>query len=318
MKTKLLILAALFFIVGNSLMAQSSSFRVLAAKGDNKKGAEALKIGATLTANDQITLAEGSYVGLLHSNGQTLELREKGTFKVADLESRLSKASNNLTGRYAQYVVSEVIKDEKDADGKNLHKHMGRTGAVERDVAAAAIMSVLPKTLELAGDQTVISWFLLESVAQIKEEEVDRYLVTVTDMYNNVLFTEETKEPNFVIDLSDPRYKGERSVLYQIAVLEEGKEAIKSSVGNVKRINAKKAKETVEEVANIGDNSALGFLIKAQYFEEKGLYADAIAAYHRAISIEPQVETYQILYEGFLERNRMTRSSIMEALASNN
>ncbi|WP_154657142.1 hypothetical protein [Hugenholtzia roseola] len=313
MKTKLSFLIAFFFLLGSTAFAQSSSFRVLAAKGNNTKGSEALRIGTTLSPNDQITLADGSYLGLLHSSGQTLEIREKGTFKVSDLEGRLKKGNADLTGRYAQYVVSEVAKGEEAA---GAHRHMGKTGAVER-AGKSAIMSVMPRSLSLAGDQTVVSWFVLEEVAKIKEEDVDKYLVTVTDMYNNVLFTEETAEPNFVIDLTDPRYKGERSVLYQISVMEEGKESIKSEPNNIKRVNAKEAKKYVTEADQIGDNSALGYLIKAQYFEEKQLLADAVAAYHKAMSLEPDVETYKILYEGFLDRNKMTKNSILDAMASN-
>jgi hypothetical protein len=313
MKTKLSFLIAFLFLLGSTAFAQSSSFRVLAAKGDNKKDGEAIRIGTTLSSNDQITLADGSYLGLLHSSGQTLEVREKGTFKVSDLEGRLKKGNADLTGRYAQYVVSEVAKGEEVA---GAYRHMSKTGAVER-AGKSAIMSVMPRSLSLAGDQTVVSWFVLEEVAKIKEEDVDKYLVTVTDMYNNVLFTEETEEPNFVIDLTDPRYKGERSVLYQISVIEEGKESIKSEPNNIKRVNAKEAKKYITEAEQIGDDSALGYLIRAQYFEEKQLLADAIAAYHKAMSLEPDVETYKILYEGFLDRNKMTKSSILDAVAAN-
>src|SRR5689334_16714244 len=101
----LIILIAL--LTGNlNLFAQNTySFRVLANKGQNMvKSAnlesQLLKTGAKLIDSDEISIAEGGYVGLVHVGGKTVELKSPGTYNIQSLSEKVKGSSTSLASKY--------------------------------------------------------------------------------------------------------------------------------------------------------------------------------------------------------------------------
>ncbi|WP_338815477.1 hypothetical protein V9L05_23045 (plasmid) [Bernardetia sp. Wsw4-3y2] len=321
MKTKSLFLVALMLLIGGTTMAQNYAFRVLTAKGNNTASKNAIRVGSKLNDTDVIVMEEGGYLGLLHTNGQTVELRTKGTYKVNELASNL-KASNNssLTSRYANYVVSELTSSAEEASGENRYKHMGKTGAVER--AALMKVTILQESkVNLLGDKLEIEWFVYEDLAKVSPKDVREYRVVITDLRNNELYSEVTKETSYVIDFSRPELKDQTAILYRVEVADEDKkdQSIKSRDQVIKKENNSDAKKEIrEQLDQIGDDTALGHLIKAQYLEETGYYAEAAMAYKAAMALAPEVETYKILYDSFTERNEMSEKALVEKKTSMN
>ncbi|WP_338791022.1 hypothetical protein [Bernardetia sp. MNP-M8] len=314
MKTKSLFLVALMLLIGGTTMAQNYAFRVLTAKGNNTASKNAIRVGSKLNDTDVIVMEEGGYLGLLHTNGQTVELRTKGTYKVNELASNL-KASNNssLTSRYANYVVSELTSSAEEASGENRYKHMGKTGAVERG-DKKAITIIQESKVNLLGDKLEIEWFVYEDLAKVSPKDVREYRVVLTDLRNNELYSEVTKETSYVIDFSRPELKDQTAILYRVEVADEDKKdkSIKSRDQVIKKENNSDAKKEIrEQLDQIGDDTALGHLIKAQYLEETGYYAEAAMAYKAAMALAPEVETYKILYDSFTERNEMSEKAIL-------
>ncbi len=314
MKTKSLFLVALMLLIGGTTMAQNYAFRVLTAKGNNTASKNAIRVGSKLNDTDVIVMEEGGYLGLLHTNGQTVELRTKGTYKVNELASNL-KASNNssLTSRYANYVVSELTSSAEEASGENRYKHMGKTGAVER-TALMKVTILQESKVNLLGDKLEIEWFVYEDLAKVSPKDVREYRVVITDLRNNELYSEVTKETSYVIDFSRPELKDQTAILYRVEVADEDKkdQSIKSRDQVIKKENNSDAKKEIrEQLDQIGDDTALGHLIKAQYLEETGYYAEAAMAYKAAMALAPEVETYKILYDSFTERNEMSEKAIL-------
>lgn len=315
MKTKSLLLVALMLLFAGTTMAQDYAFRVLTAKGNNTASKNAIRVGSKLNNTDVIVMEEGGYLGLLHTNGQTVELRTKGTYKVNELANNL-KASNgsSLTARYASYVVSELTTSAEEANGENSYKHQQKTGAVKRgDVKG--IMVIQESKVTMLGDKMEIEWFVYEDIAKVSKKDVHQYRVVLTDLRNNELYTETTKENSFVIDFSRPELQDQTAVIYRIEVADQDKQDKKIGSSNqvIEREGDAK-KEIRDQLDQIGDDTALGHLIKAQYLEEKGYYAEAAMAYKAAIALAPQVETYKILYDGFTERALMSEKAITELM----
>lgn len=313
MKTKSLFLVALMLLIAGTTMAQDYAFRVLTAKGNNTASKNAIRVGSKLNNSDVIVMEEGGYLGLLHTNGQTVELRTKGTYKVNELASNL-KASNgsSLTARYANYVVSELTSSSEEASGETRLKHMNKTGAVERGLLTKVTILQESKVTML-GDKMEIEWFVYEDLAKINKKDVREYRIVLTDLRNKELYSEVITETSYVIDFSRPELKDQTAILYRVEVADEDKKGQSLNSGNqvIKRENDAK-KEVREQLDQIGDDTALGHLIKAQYLEETGYYAEAAMAYKAAIALAPDVETYKILYDSFTERSEMSEKAIIE------
>lgn len=316
MKTKSLFLVALMLLIGGTTMAQDYAFRVLTAKGNNTASKNPIRVGSKLNDSDVIVMEEGGYLGLLHNNGQTVELRTKGTYKVNELASNL-KASNgsSLTARYANYVVSELTSSTEEASGENRYKHMKKTGAVSRATNKLNKVTILQESkVNMLGDKMEIEWFVYEDLAKVNPKDVRTYRIVLTDLRNKELYSETTTKTSYVIDFSLPELKDQTTILYRVEVADEDKKdkSIHSSsqVINKEKEDATK-KEIREQLDQIGDDTALGHLIKAQYLEETGYYAEAAMAYKAAMELAPEVETYKILYDSFTERAIMSEKAII-------
>jgi hypothetical protein len=320
MKTKSLFLVALMLLIGGTTMAQDYAFRVLTAKGNNTAAKNAIRVGSKLNNSDVIVMEEGGYLGLLHTNGQTVELRTKGTYKVNELASNLKASSgSSLTARYANYVVSELTSSAEEATGENRYKHMGKTGAVKRAGSKLNKVTILQESkINMLGEKMEIEWFVYEDLAKVSPEDVREYRIVLTDLRNKELYSEVTTKTSYVIDFARPELKGQTRILYRVEVADEDKKSkkIESSSQVVSKEKEDTAKKEVrEQLDQIGDDTALGHLIKAQYLEDKGYYAEAAMAYKSAMALAPDVETYKILYDSFTQRNVMSEKAIIESLS---
>jgi hypothetical protein len=318
MKTKSLFLVALMLLIAGTTMAQNYAFRVLTAKGNNIASKEAIRVGSKLNDSDVIVMEEGGYLGLLHTNGQTVELRTKGTYKVNELASNLKAGSgSSLTARYANYVVAELTTSAEEASGETRLKHMKKTGAVNRAGIKLQKVTILQESkVSMLGDKMEIEWFVYEDLAKIAPKDVRKYRVVLTDLRNKELYSETTTETSYVIDFSRPELKDQTTILYRVEVADEDKKEKNINSDNQvisKEKESETKKEIREQLDQIGDDTALGHLIKAQYLEDKGYYAEAAMAYKSAMTLAPEVETYKILYDSFTERSIMSEESIIEA-----
>jgi hypothetical protein len=317
MKTKLLL--ALLLIWSFTLQAQfAEQFSILALKGevlqrlDDTKDTKPLKVGGKLLPGSKLILAQNAYVGLVSREGQTLELHGAAQWTFDQLGEKIAqKSADDLSLRYAQYILGRLTDEDKKVSSNSFAYE---TGATERTTEQQEVAVVFPASVSLLGEQIIFSWFLNENKVKVRPQEIEKYVVQVMDLYNEVLFREETKSEEMILNLNDPRCKQNQAFIVQVVALPAGKKQFLSRLSYIKRLNSEVAKKYATEVGRIGEShSALGNLIKAQYFEERGLLADALMAYRRALSMEPEVESYQILYGQFLKRHHLDKESILGA-----
>jgi hypothetical protein len=301
MKTKIASLLTVALLFTGTAFAQDFAFKVLASKGSVKNKSTDLKIGSTLSANDQIIVGAGSYIGLSHKSGRTLELKEAGTYSIADLEKKVSGKSSTLATKYLAYVSSELTSESADIN-EERQNHMKKTGAVERAVLEPIDLR-LPKSTKLLGDKAMITWCISSKFSsQYKASEIQSYRVVVQDMFSNVLINQDVKGNSFVIDFSNDMIKNQQAIIYFVEA-KYGDQTIKSSVQSISKVDKKDAKQISTELESFGDeDTAISKVVKAQYLEEKFLYSDALKAYNEAIQLAPEVESFQKLYSSFLDR----------------
>jgi len=283
------------FLALNIAVGQDYAFRVLANKGTNsvkKNGTwEPLKTGSSIQETDAIKLGEGSYLGLLHSSGRTLELKESGEFKVSDLLSKVSTGSSSVASKYANYVMNKMTSQEGSG-----HR-MSVTGAVERATDNSSLKVFIPESVDLYNSDAVITWENIEGEPE--------YTVTLKNMFDEVILEKKTSEPSIKLNFDDPKIKDEILVIFNVKLTDD--ESVTSDEYGIKRLSKDESQEIdnilKELKAEVGDDSSLDKLIYASFYEDNDLLIDALTNYIGAMEMSPDVPDFEDAYNQFIMRN---------------
>ncbi len=300
MKTRKFALLGAFLVITYFVSAQDYAFKVLANKGNNEvKSGESwlpLKTGASLKTSDELRLADNAYIGLVHATGKPLEVKQAGVHKISVLESQIGSGSSVLS-KYTDFILSSNSAEAK----KN---RLSATGAVHRGIGenTAAINVLFPEKNQHCGiynNTAVINWQ--------GSDVAGPYVVTLRNMFEDVLTKEETAETNFKVDLSNEKYANETAILIDVSSKADPK--IVSTQHLIKRLSPaekEKVKTAMGEItSDVSEQTPLNKLILAGFYEKNNLLIDAIVAYEDAITIAPDVPSFQEAYEEFLVRNAL-------------
>jgi len=298
MRHKKIILLFIGVLSSSFVSAQDYAFKVLANKGSNEvKSGDTwlpLKTGASLKSGDEVKLADNSYIGLVHTTGKPMELKQAGSYKVSELSAKMGAGSSVLS-KYTDFILSSNSAEAK----KN---RLSATGAVHRG-ETYAIQLLLPEN-QHSG--------IYNSVAIIDWEGTKvpgPYIVTLRNMFDDELAKIETPETNFQVDLTDPKFAKENAVLVEVKSKNDPKQVSKQHL--IKKLtpaDAEKVKTSLNEIiGEVAEHTALNKFILAGFYEENNLFIDAIAAYEDAIKLAPDVPTYKEAYEEFLLRHGMKK-----------
>ncbi|MBX2947058.1 MAG: hypothetical protein KF725_14585 [Cyclobacteriaceae bacterium] len=279
--------------------SQDVAFKVMANKGTNevKSGDswQPIKTGASLKLGDELKLADNGYLGLIHVTGKPVEVKKAGPYKVADLAAEVKGGSSALN-KYTDFILSSNSDDKK---GK-----LGATGAVHRDIAEAkAIKLMLPENQHsgVYNNEAVITW----DASKVKGP----YVVTLSNMFEDQLAKIETAENSIKINLNDPKFVNETGIF--VDVRSKADPAQSSKMHLIKKLSpearAKVQKSLNEIMGEVSEQTALNKFILAGFYEEQGLFIDAIAAYEEAIKLAPDVTYYQETYSDFLIRHGLKK-----------
>ncbi len=284
---------AAFSYVG---FAQSYAFKVLANKGSNefKSGDvwQPIKTGSILKENDEVKLAQNAYLGLVSASGKALEVKDAGVKTVADLLKQVQGGSS-VVQKYTDYILSSNSPEAK----KN---RLSATGAVHRALPTPLNL-VLPENQYSAifNPTAIISW---------EGSKVEGpYVLTLRNMFDDVLQKFETSDKNFEVDFS--KFPKENAIIVQVTSKTDSKEVSRQHL--VKRLSPSEH-ENIEKSLDIiapelSEPTALNKLILAGFYEENRLLIDAITAYEEAIRLAPDVPSYAEAYEEFLIRNNISK-----------
>lgn len=289
MKTRWIILFALLFAT-NGLIAQNYTFKVLASKGKTEikstNGWQDLKVGASLIATDEIKVSENAYLGLMHSNGKPLEIKEAKSYKVSDLVTRLGSGSSVLN-KYTDFILSS--NDQK----KN---RLTATGAVHRGIKDVIIV-FLPGTekADLYGDKIGLQW--------AADGITGPYEVIFTNLLEDKLARFETTENQLTVSLNEGAFQKETNIMVKVVSKANPGQGSKDYVIKKMKGQAReKFAKSISEFSSSLDGSALSKYIMAGFYEENFLLNDALTAYQDAIKLAPDVDMYKQAYAEFLVR----------------
>ena len=298
MKTQTLALLTTLLAVSSVVSAQDYAFKVLANKGNNeiKSGEiwQPLKTGASLKSGDEVKLSDNAYIGLVHASGKPVEVKEAGVHKVSQLETKVSTGSSVLN-KYTDFILSSNSDEAK----KN---RLSATGAVHRKVSSdASIRLFLPEN-ESAGiynNTAVINWD--------GSKVAGPYIITVLNMFEDVLAKEESSETSYKMDLNNAKFAKENAILVEISSKADPK--LVSDRHLIKKLSPAEIEKITlalkEFTADVREETALNKLLLAGFYEQNNLLLDAISAYEEALKLEPEVPTFKESYEEFLLRNKL-------------
>lgn len=294
MKNSSLIVLVGLILTFSAAQAQDYAFKVMANKGTNevKSGDswQAIKPGSSLKSGDELKVSENSYIGLIHATGKPMELRQAGSYKVADLAAKLTGGASVLN-KYADFILSS------NAEGKK--NKLSATGAVHRGLEDIKVF--LPENLysDVFNSYAIINWESSKSGGP--------YVVTFKNMFDDELTKIETPETTARIDLSAPEFANESAILVEVKSKSDGNS--KSEQHLIKKMNNTQQEKVKKELAELGgelaEATALNKFLMAGFYEEKKLFIDAITAYEEAIKMAPDVPSYKEAYEEFLLRNKL-------------
>ena len=299
-----LILFSLLLTIGLAF-GQEYTFKVLANKGQNKVKKPSgemitLKTGALLFDQEEIISSEGAYIGLMHKTGKTTEVRGAGTKKVAELASKINTKKTSAASRYAQFIAAKMAEGEGNANRNRTNT----TGAVSRATEGAMLDVLLAsKSPDVYSDEAIVRWRPLEGT-----EEGTKYTVTIKNIFDDVIYTEETDKNSVVLKFDEIQNE---SGLYIFSVAQTENEKIASDDYGIKKVDANDKPGVAEGLGTLlpelTDDSPLNKLVLASFYEENGLLLDAFTQYEQAVQTAPEVEDFRALYNDFLINNNIVQ-----------
>lgn len=298
MKMHKLVLMTTFIGFSSIATAQDYAFKVLANKGNNEiKSGETwqpLKTGASLRSGDEVKLGDNAYIGLVHSSGKPVEVKEAGVYPVSVLESKVGSGTSVLN-KYTDFILSSNSAEAK----KN---RLSATGAVHRDITAASAIKLMLPDNQHAGifnNTAVVNWD--------GSKVAGPYIVTLKNMFEDVLAKEETPETSYTIDLGAQKYAKENAILIEVSSKADPKQVSKQHL--IKKLSPaeeQKVSQALKELSGeVQEETPLNKLILAGFYEQNNLLIDAICAYEQAVGMAPDVPTFQESYDEFLLRNNL-------------
>jgi hypothetical protein len=289
-------------LISSFAFGQDYAFRVLANKGTNEvKSGDTwtpLKTGASLKKGDELKLSNNGYVGLVHATGKPMEVKQAGAITVEQLEKQVGAGGGtSVISKYTDFILSSNSTEAK----KN---RLSATGAVHRapdDPNPIKLMLPENQHSGIYNNVAVISW---------DGSKVDGpYVVVIKNMFEDQLAKAETPETSLQIDLSDPRFANASAILVEVSSKSDPKLISKQHmIKKLAPVEQTKIKTSLSEIiGHVSEQTALNKLILAGFYEENGLFIDAIAAYEDAIKLAPDVADYKDAYEEFLLRHGLKR-----------
>src|SRR5688572_23797246 len=294
MKGRKLTMILALVLVSSFTFGQDYAFKVMANKGSNevKSGDtwQPLKTGASLKSTDELKLVDNAYIGLIHATGKPLEMRQSGSYKVADLAAKIGGGSS-VVNKYTDFILSSNAETKKNK--------LSATGAVHRATETAAIKVMLPeKYADVYNTTAVINWD--------GNKALGPYVVVVKNVFEDELARFETPETTLTIDLSQAKLASEVAILIEVSSKNNPKQISKQHM--IKKMAAAdkdKVKTSLTGLmGEVSDPTALNKFILAGFYEENNLLIDAIVAYEEAVKLEP---SYQESYDEFLLRHALKK-----------
>lgn len=262
-------------------MAKTHLFDVLVVSGDvhNITQSSMLKTGSQLFSGDELNVKAGAYVALMHKTGKTIELKKVGNHSVDALSKKISESSS-YAEQYTDFVVKSFNKNNAQS-----RKNYSNTGAVSRGLKL--FLRTPNKTAFVKGQDVILRW--------TKVDKAKGYKVQVFDNFQKVLYDKEIMDTTHTISFEGLG----NQTRYVVKVSQIGAPSNTDKL----TLSLYKNEESFDDLNRaFSGTKAIDFLVKAKFYERKGLLLQAQEFYLKAQEIEPN-PAYKFQYNQFMHRN---------------
>jgi hypothetical protein len=265
-------------------------FMVCGSRGENavKTNGEwkLLKNMSTIDKFDEIkTVGDHCYLGLLHSSGRSITIRQAGSFSAADLLKKINTGKTVVATKYADFVYTKMTTPErKPADVKQ------RAGDED-------IKILIPSSGEFLGSDEIIRWTPVKGA--------NKYRVIIKTMTDDIVMQFTSDSSFSKINFNDEKLKDQEDLIISVELLDNP--SVTSDTYAIIRLKDEKARNISQDFSeikkDIGEESSLNYLIFASFFEKNNLLIDAATCYQMAINLTPDIPDFREMYHQFLFRN---------------
>jgi hypothetical protein len=289
-KTIVFVFAFLASFIGFS---QDYAFKILAVKGTTqvKSGSswQPIKTGLSLQPKDELKIEANSYLALVHKSGSPLQLKEQGTYKVADLASKVGPG-NSVVSKYTDFILSSNTADAR----KN---RMAATGSVTR---GGEIKIFLPKgkSAVFLNPSVLISW---------DDSKPGPYVLVVKDLVDTELARYDVEGNSYVLNTQEAIFAD--AAIISLEVQQKSNPSVNSGPFAIKKLptaDEKRISGLLKEIGNTATSEdLLDKFIMAGFYEKNMLIIDANKNYLEVIKLAPDVPEFKEAYKDFLFRNKL-------------
>jgi hypothetical protein len=295
MKQKLLFVIATMLIIGQSI-AQDGVFTIILNKGSNSisndKISKYITVGATVNQDQSLQVVKDGYIALLHNEtGSGLELNQAGEYKICDLQTVVANKENSLLSKYGKFLMTSLMTQADKNQNLNV------TGAVERG-SETIIPVFLPKITDVYGSELLVTWKSMDNI--------NDYIITVRNKMDQTIFQKTVTGSRFVLQLDGNAFTQESMFILNVQV--KNQDVFTSRDFGIRRVEGTYRDTIKQQYSNLlqtvdTENTTLGQLLIASFFEEHQLTADALSYYESAVKTSPDPIGFAVLYDSFLARN---------------
>jgi hypothetical protein len=311
---------SMFAIAMSVAFAQTKSytFKVLAAKGTNQlftKGQWSnVTSGAVLISGEKVKVADGGYVGLIHSSGKTMELKTAGTFNIADLESKVIQSKSNFGEKYGDFVADGMF-----ASNPNASSNFKNTGSATRGVDAPIFVYAPIQIKAIKSEPLTLHWNNCGGN--------HTFSVILTDYFGDQIYSTKTTTNSATIDFktlklntSDQMSDTQQSFLLTIQSLNDPSYTSSSTAADAKKgqsytielMDESKEKSATTAITKIKSQldpkSAMDYLVLAMEYERQDLMTYAVDSYSKAKNLAPNIDEFSKQYEDYIKTKLGTKT----------
>ncbi len=293
---------ALLIIGVSAAEAADYSFRVVGQQGSvsikrTSGKTEKSKVGSRILNGDIVTLGESSSLNLCHSSGKTARITLSGSYSVQQIEKSLADGKTSVSQKLAKSVMDDMGKGDNMMQTSGLKGKTGLTGAGQRSAAGITPLTAY-KSRQFADDIS-FKW------SRYANESAYRF--TITNVYDEVVFSSAVKDTLFVTNNRELKLKPEDYYFWYVSP--QSDTTIKSkSIGFVvlsqQKISAIQESENQIKI-EFPDDVIFQKIILSKLYEQNELIDPALRMLSDAMKADPTDEDVLAAYQSFIVRNKI-------------
>lgn len=289
----------LFFFLSLTSFGKELIYTTLAAKGtcvvqrgDNPDKYIPVKAGVKLYMNDVlIVTGTETYMGLVGVDGNVIEIKHGGVYRISEMRDEDVTKHVSITKKYATLLMTRSSEE-------SLYLSALASNTLRAAGEESSITINLPARSKIFSEPMDINWN--------SETAINNYLVAVCDMYDVHVFNQTTNLKQLNLDFSSFTLNAESMYKLVVADADMISNMAEVSIEVPSRSELAKIETDLRIIKKeVPLKSAIGDMVIASYFEEHGLFLNALKYYQLALQKEPNVIEYQNVFSQFLKRVKL-------------